>query len=61
MVDKLVRVAAPRLHLVSCDPATLARDIKGLVGGGYTVKEVALIDFFPQTYHIESVALLAKE
>ena len=61
VVEQLLRVSAPQLHVVSCDPATLARDIKGLVAGGYRVRELALIDFFPQTYHIESVAMLARE
>jgi 23S rRNA (uracil1939-C5)-methyltransferase len=54
----LVRLAPPRLVYVSCDPATLARDIKELLTSGYLLREVQPIDMFPQTYHIESVALL---
>ena len=46
---------------VSCDPATLARDSRILAEGGYTLKELTLYDFYPQTAHIESLALFARE
>jgi len=45
---------------VSCNPATLARDIKPLVASGYTVSEVQPVDMFPQTYHIETVTKLVR-
>ncbi len=57
-VRQILRLAPPRLHLVSCDAATLARDIKQLVAGGYCVESLTLVDLFPQTYHIETVAIL---
>jgi 23S rRNA (uracil1939-C5)-methyltransferase len=56
----LVKMGAPRITYVSCDPATLARDLVTLIAAGYRAKEVHLVDLFPQTYHMESVVRLAK-
>ncbi len=56
----LAQMDAPRLTYVSCDPATLARDLITLTGAGYGVKQVHLVDLFPQTYHIESVVELVR-
>jgi 23S rRNA (uracil1939-C5)-methyltransferase len=56
----LVEIGAPRLRYVSCDPATLARDLAPLLASGYRIEEAHLFDLFPQTYHIESVMLLAR-
>jgi 23S rRNA (uracil1939-C5)-methyltransferase len=46
------------LAYVSCDPATLARDLHHFYNAGYRLRELALFDLFPQTYHIESICLL---
>jgi 23S rRNA (uracil1939-C5)-methyltransferase len=59
IVTHLLRLKPGRLILVSCDPATLARDLAQLLGGGYQLNELAMIDLFPQTPHLESVARLS--
>jgi 23S rRNA (uracil1939-C5)-methyltransferase len=56
----LVELGALRFRYVSCDPATLARDIAPLLVAGYRIEEAHLFDLFPETYHIESVMLLAR-
>lgn len=56
---RLVKLRPPRLTYVSCDPATLARDLVPLLAGGYRVEQAHLVDLFPQTFHIESVLQLA--
>ncbi|MDX1340795.1 MAG: hypothetical protein R3227_00495 [Reinekea sp.] len=53
-------VGAERLLYVSCDPATMARDLKHLVNQHWHLRKVGLIDMFPQTRHIETMALLEK-
>lgn len=61
VVEQLARLAPPDLRLVSCDPATLARDMKLLRRAGYAPARIHLVDMFPQTYHIEAVAVLRRE
>jgi 23S rRNA (uracil1939-C5)-methyltransferase len=56
----LAEANAPRVTYVSCDPATLARDLMPLLASGYKVEEAHLVDMFPQTYHIETVLHLVK-
>jgi len=56
-VLKLLLALRPkRLHYVSCSPPTLARDLQFLLGHGYRLDSIELFDFFPQTFHIETLA-----
>jgi 23S rRNA (uracil1939-C5)-methyltransferase len=56
----LADLSAPRLTYVSCDPATLVRDLVVLLAAGYRVEQVHLVDLFPQTFHLESVVHLVS-
>jgi 23S rRNA (uracil1939-C5)-methyltransferase len=56
----LAQSDARRITYVSCDPATLARDLVALRTGGYRVEQVHLIDLFPQTFHLETVVQLTR-
>ena len=60
VIRSLVELRIPRVRYVSCDPATLARDIAPMLAAGYHVEEAHLFDLFPETFHIESVMLLAR-
>jgi 23S rRNA (uracil1939-C5)-methyltransferase len=56
----LQELGAAEIIYVSCDPSTLARDLKQLCAAGYTLQDLRAFDLFPQTYHIEAVAVLSK-
>ena len=56
----LANLGAPRITYVSCDPATLARDLVILLAAGYRVEQLHLVDLFPQTFHLETVTQLVR-
>jgi 23S rRNA (uracil1939-C5)-methyltransferase len=56
----LGETAAPAVAYVSCDPATLTRDLRALIGSGYQIQSIALVDLFPQTFHLETVVQLRR-
>jgi 23S rRNA (uracil1939-C5)-methyltransferase len=56
----LGQIADPALVYVSCDPATLARDLRALIACGYKIQSITLADLFPQTFHLETVVHLRR-
>ena len=59
LLETMVKMAPERIVYVSCDPATLARDLKYLEGEGYKVKKVQCVDMFGQGVHVETVCLIS--
>jgi 23S rRNA (uracil1939-C5)-methyltransferase len=60
IVKRLSELRPHRITLVACDPATLARDLAGLLAAGYRMEKMTLVDLFPQTYHLETVVKLLR-
>ncbi|MBB6450784.1 23S rRNA (uracil1939-C5)-methyltransferase [Geomicrobium halophilum] len=60
LLQTMIEMKPERIVYVSCNPATLARDLRILSEGGYEVKEVQPVDMFPQTAHVESVTQLMR-
>ena len=61
VADILADMAPERIVYVSCDPATLARDVKLLGGRGYRPVRAQAVDLFPRTAHVETVVCLTRE
>jgi 23S rRNA (uracil1939-C5)-methyltransferase len=60
VIPLLAGLDADLLLYISCDPATLARDLAGLSGQGYRIEKIGMVDMFPQTAHLESMVLLSR-
>jgi tRNA/tmRNA/rRNA uracil-C5-methylase (TrmA/RlmC/RlmD family) len=60
LLDALTRTKPSRLVYVSCNPATLAKDVKVLLDGGFRLSSVQPVDMFPHTSHVESVVLMVR-
>ncbi|MDQ7859997.1 MAG: 23S rRNA (uracil(1939)-C(5))-methyltransferase RlmD [Armatimonadota bacterium] len=61
VMRKIGRTGARRVIYVSCNPTTLAPDLKALLSFGYRLVDVQPFDLFPQTYHVEAIAVLDRE
>jgi 23S rRNA (uracil1939-C5)-methyltransferase len=60
LLETMVQMQPKRIVYVSCNPSTLARDLKYLGENGYTIKEVQPVDMFPWTEHVETVVLMSR-
>lgn len=61
VIERLAALESPRITYVSCDPATLARDLKALLNYGYAIGSITALDMFPQTFHVETVVQLRRD
>lgn len=61
VIDYLIAMSPSQIIYISCDPATLARDARQLINGGYVPMKITPFDLFPQTYHIESISFWEKD
>lgn len=61
IIERLAAIAPPAITYISCDPATLARDLRLLIDSHYHICSLTALDMFPQTFHVETVAQLRTE
>ena len=61
LIEIIVQMGPQRIVYVSCDPATLARDVKLFEASGYQATRAAAVDMFPRTDHVETVVLLCHK
>ena len=61
VIEAIAQMSPQRVVYVSCDPATLARDVRLLAERGYALRHAEAVDLFPRCAHIETVALLCRE
>ena len=58
VIDGILQLSPKQICYVSCDPATLARDLRKIIAGGYSLDSLSAFDMFPQTHHVETIAKL---
>ena len=61
VISGIMKIKPQHISYVSCDPATLARDLKKLIAGGYSIQSMRAFDMFPQTHHVETVVHLSVQ
>jgi len=61
VIERILPFCAAKVSYVSCDPPTLARDLRILFEGGYQLSSIAAFDMFPQTHHVETVVHLVRD
>lgn len=61
LIDTIMQMSPDRVVYVSCDPATMARDLKLFIDQNYYVKEITPVDMFPRTSHVESVVMMSRK
>jgi 23S rRNA (uracil1939-C5)-methyltransferase len=57
-IENLIKLKPSKIVYVSCNPATLARDLLALTNGNYEIENIRAFDFFPQTHHVETIVHL---
>ncbi len=60
-IESILKIAPPQISYVSCEPSTLARDLRILCESVYEIESITAIDLFPQTHHIETVVMLRRK
>jgi 23S rRNA (uracil1939-C5)-methyltransferase len=60
LLATIIELGTPRVIYVSCNPSTLARDLKYMTEAGYAIKAVQPVDLFPGTGHVETVVLMSR-
>ena len=60
VVERLAALQPRAITIVACDPATMARDLAGLIAAGCRIERMAMVDLFPQTFHLETVVRLRR-
>ena len=59
-IQNMIRIGAPHISYVACDPGVLARDLKRFIEAGYQIASITALDLFTQTHHVETIAVLER-